>query len=132
MRQWPIIIASLFFLQGCAMIPWQLSIALNGADLISATTTNKTMGEHLISSATGKDCQWYRLLDSEKVCMTQKEEEAYLKEQNCKVHAWSVFRIHFCKELLMPIKNPMLPKIEDDEPYCDPMGVRNCPKELEK
>ena len=79
MKKWLFII-TLLLLQGCAILPWQVGVALNGADLLSATTTNKTLSEHALSAATDKDCQWYRLLDGEKACMNTAEEEAYLKE----------------------------------------------------
>jgi hypothetical protein len=115
-------------LSGCAFIPWQLSVALNTADVVSATQTNKTMTEHLMSGATGKDCQWYRLLDGAKVCMNEAEELAYLKATKCKISAWNVFDIPYCKALLTPVENPMLPKV-DETACCDPMGVRNCQKE---
>jgi len=107
-------ILTLLLLQGCAIIPWQIGVALNGADIVSATTTNKTLGEHALSAATDKDCQWYRLLDGEKACMTQKEEIAYLKANKCKVPAWDVKKIPYCKNLLTRIENPMLPKKELD------------------
>jgi len=96
------------------MIPWQIGVALNGADIVSATTTNKTLGEHALSAATDKDCQWYRLLDGEKACMTETEELAYLKANKCKVPAWDVKKIPYCKNLLTRIENPMLPKKELD------------------
>ena len=41
--------------------------------------------------------------------MTQEEEIAYLKEHKCKVHAWNILAIPYCKDLLLPIQNPMLP-----------------------
>jgi len=117
------------FLTSCAFIPWQLSVALNGADLISATQTNKTISEHALSAATGEDCQWYRLLDGEKACMNEEEELAYLKATKCKISAWNPMKIPYCKQLLTPIENPMLPKPKEETACCDPMGVRNCPKE---
>ena len=100
-------------LQGCAFLPWQISAGLNVVDIISATSTNKTLTEHVISNATGMDCQWYRLMDGREVCMTEEEELAYLKDKKCKVSAWNVLAIPYCKELLLPIQNPMLPKKVD-------------------
>ena len=84
-----LIISSFLLLTGCGIIPWQLSIALNGADLVSATASNKTLGEHAISGATGKDCQWYRLFDGEKACMSKEEELEYLISRKCDVPACS-------------------------------------------
>ncbi len=46
------------------MIPWQIGVALNGADIVSATTTNKTLGEHALSAATDKDCTPQRIQQS--------------------------------------------------------------------
>ena len=112
-----ICISSCLLLAGCGIIPWQLSIALNGADLVSASTTNKTLGEHAVSSATGKDCQWYRLLDGEKACMNKEEELKYLLSKNCDVNAFNVRNIPLvkeepgellpeCKEVLMRVEEP--------------------------
>lgn len=103
------IILTLLLLQGCAILPWQIGVALNGADLVSATTTNKTLSEHALSAATEKDCQWYRLLDGAKACMDADEELAYLKKHKCKVPAWDVNKIPYCKSLLTLIENPMEP-----------------------
>ena len=99
----------MLLLQGCALIPLQISVALQTADVISASSSNKTLVEHGMSSITGQDCQWYRLLDGAEICMTQEEEIAYLKEHKCKVHAWNILAIPYCKDLLLPIQNPMLP-----------------------
>ena len=70
----------MLLLQGCALIPWQIYVALQTADVISASSSNKTLVEHGMSSITGQDCQWYRLLDGAEICMTQEEEIAYLKD----------------------------------------------------
>jgi hypothetical protein len=103
-------VCSIFlFIVGCAFIPWQLSVATNIADIVSATQTNKTMSEHALSAATDKDCQWYRLLDGEKACMTDAEELVYLKKNKCKVSAWNPMKIPYCKQLLTPITNPLTP-----------------------
>lgn len=112
-----LIISSFLLLTGCGIIPWQLSIALNGADLVSATATNKTLGEHAISGATGKDCQWYRLFDGEKACMSKEEELEYLISRKCDVPAVNVQHIPLvksareellpeCEEALTPIEVP--------------------------
>ena len=130
-----LIIGIFLLLGGCGFIPWQLSVALNGADLISAGTTNKTLGEHAVSGATGKDCQWYRLIDGEKACMTKEEELEYLLNKNCDVYAFNVMNIPLvktareellpeCAEILTPVDEPV-----DETACCDPMGVRDCPKE---
>ena len=84
------IIAVCLLCQGCAIIPWQISVALNTADIISASSSNKTLIEHGMSNITGKDCQWYRLLDGAEICMTKEEELEYLKEHKCKVSAWNI------------------------------------------
>ena len=108
MKKWLFII-TLLLLQGCAILPWQVGIALNGADLLSATTTNKTLSEHALSAATDKDCQWYILLDGAKACMNTKEEEAYLKEHKCNVPAWDVLKIPYCKKILIRVEKPATP-----------------------
>ena len=103
------------FLSACAFLPWQLSVALNGADIVSATQTNKTITEHIMSNVTGEDCQWYRLFDGEQICMTEEQEIAYLKKHKCKVSAWNPSLIPYCKDVLLPIQNPMQPKKELDK-----------------
>ena len=135
MLRWYLIIGVFLLLGGCGFIPWQLSVALNGADLVSATATNKTLGAHAVSAATGEDCQWYRLLDGEKACMTKEEELEYLLSRNCNVHAFNVMNIPLVKtareELLPECEEALTPVDEEEESYCDPMGVRNCPEELD-
>ena len=98
MLRWYLIIGVFLLLGGCGFIPWQLSVALNGADLVSATATNKTLGEHAVSAATGEDCQWYRLLDGEKACMTKEEEIDYILAKNCQTITWNWLGLPSCKE----------------------------------
>jgi len=118
-KKWLFII-TLLLLQGCAILPWQVGVALNGADLLSATTTNKTLSEHALSAATDKDCQWYRLLDGEKACMNTAEEEAYLKEHKCIVPAWDVLKIPYCKKLLTRVEKPVTP---GPDPWSHPLEL---------
>ena len=119
MKKWLFII-TLLLLQGCAILPWQVGVALNGADLLSATTTNKTLSEHALSAATDKDCQWYRLLDGEKACMNTEEEEAYLKEHKCNVPAWDVLKIPYCKKILTRVEKPATP---GPDPWSHPLEL---------
>ena len=119
MKKWLFII-TLLLLQGCAILPWQVVVALNGADLLSATTTNKTLSEHALSAATDKDCQWYRLLDGEKACMNTEEEEAYLKEHKCNVPAWDVLKIPYCKKILTRVEKPATP---GPDPWSHPLEL---------
>jgi hypothetical protein len=43
-------------LGGCLITPAAVTVAGTGADLVSLTSTKKTLGDHVASAATGKDC----------------------------------------------------------------------------
>jgi hypothetical protein len=47
---------------------------------------------------TGQECQWIRLLQNEKVCMTNKEYENYLLAMDCEEYEWNFFGIPSCKD----------------------------------
>ena len=43
-------------LSGCVITPAVVAVAGTGADLVSMTSTKKTLGDHVVSAATGRDC----------------------------------------------------------------------------
>jgi hypothetical protein len=57
-------------------------------DVVLVSETGRTSGEHGLSYISGKDCQFIRLLDNQKVCMSEKEYEKYLLILNCDIYEW--------------------------------------------
>jgi len=76
------------FFIGCAAPLW-MTVSHTAADIVLVRETGRTSGEHGLSYISGKDCQFIRLLDNQKVCMSEKEYEKYLLTLNCDIYEWS-------------------------------------------
>lgn len=67
-----------------------MTVSHTAADIVLVRETGRTSGEHGLSYISGKDCQFIRLLDNQKVCMSEKEYEKYLLILNCDIYEWDV------------------------------------------
>ena len=93
-----ILIVSLLFLSGCGIIPMPFSILHTGVDVILHERTGKTSGEHVLSDMTKKDCKFSRVLDTQKICMSEEEYEEYLLGLNCDTYTWDAIGRVKCKK----------------------------------
>jgi len=93
----PISLLSLLLVSGCGMVPLPVSIAHTIGDIILNDKTGKTSGEHVLSAATGEDCKFIRIIDTNKICMTEAEYSEYLLSMNCNTYNWDVFGRVSCK-----------------------------------
>ena len=106
-RSWAI---SLYFLiplliillSGCGIVPWPLSVAHTAADVVLANQTGKVSTEHLAGVVTQRDCQWSRILEEKKVCMTRDEYVDYLLEKciEGQMVTWNWLGQPKCKKVL--------------------------------
>ena len=62
------------------------SILHTGVDVILYDRTGKTSGEHVLSDMTEKDCKFIRVLDTQKICMSEEEYEEYLLSKVLLIH----------------------------------------------
>jgi len=85
-----VIILLTMLVASCGIIPMPISIVHTGIDVILHEKTGKTSGEHILSDITQKDCKFVRVLDTQKICMTDKEYEEYLLSLNCDTYTWDV------------------------------------------
>tara|TARA_B100001769_G_C21807299_1_gene439343 strand:- start:120 stop:431 length:312 start_codon:yes stop_codon:yes gene_type:complete len=93
-----IAIISLGMTSGCSLIlPWPVSTTLSVADIYVMKKTGKSTSEHIAGDITQKDCKWWRLLEEEKVCMTEKEYVDYLLKMNCEEYEWNIVGMPQCK-----------------------------------
>ena len=93
-----IVIISLGMTSGCSLIlPWPVSTTLSVADIYVMKKTGKSTSEHIAGDITQKDCKWWRLLEEEKVCMTEKEYVDYLLKMNCEEYEWNIVGMPQCK-----------------------------------
>ena len=74
------------------------SILHTGVDVILYDRTGKTSGEHVLSDMTKKDCKFIRVLDTNKICMSEEEYEEYLLGLNCNTYTWDAIGRVKCKE----------------------------------
>ena len=65
-----------------------MTVSHTAIDVVLVSETGRTSGEHGLSYISGKDCQFIRLLDNQKVCMSEKEYEKYLLILNCDIYEW--------------------------------------------
>ncbi len=84
-------------LPACGIVPWYVSVAHTATDVVLYHETGKSSTEHLVSGATQKDCQFSRILDGAKVCMTKTEFVDYLLELNCEIIAFDFLGLPYCK-----------------------------------
>ena len=67
-----------------------MTVSHTAVDIVLVRETGRTSGEHGLSYISGKDCQFIRLLDNQKICMSEKEYEKYLFILNCDIYEWDV------------------------------------------
>ena len=53
---------------GCVITPAAVTVAGTGAGLVSLTSTKKTLGDHVASAATGKDCSSITFTETGQYC----------------------------------------------------------------
>lgn len=53
---------------GCVVTPAAVAVAGTGASLVSLTSTKKTLGDHVASAATGKDCSTISFTETGDYC----------------------------------------------------------------
>jgi len=102
MNKFPAIVITVLLSLGvttaCSLVlPWQIATAITAGDLALTKETGKSSSEHIVGSITGTNCQWVRLLQYEKVCMTNIEYESYLLAMDCEEYEWNFFGIPSCK-----------------------------------
>ena len=86
------------FLSGCGIMPMWISVVQAVTDVALSVTTGKSSSEHGLSTLTGKDCQFIRIIDEQNVCMSLKEYEKYLFSLNCETYTWSILNRVSCKK----------------------------------
>ena len=86
------------FLSGCGIMPMWASILHTVTDAALSVTTGKSSSEHGLSTLTGKDCQFIRIIDEQNVCMSLEEYEKYLFSLNCETYTWSILNRVSCKK----------------------------------
>tara|TARA_R100000808_G_C2155495_1_gene168224 strand:- start:3089 stop:3505 length:417 start_codon:yes stop_codon:yes gene_type:complete len=83
-----IFLPALFLLASCSAIPAPFAYigqAMSVGDGISYSKTGKGIGDHLLDSATGKECKIWRFIDGEKICKDPIEQLAdqMLADKTC-------------------------------------------------
>ena len=86
------------FLSGCGIMPMWISVVQAVTDVALSVATGKSSSEHGLSTLTGKDCQFIRIIDEQNVCMSLKEYEKYLFSLNCETYTWSILNRVSCKK----------------------------------
>ena len=75
------------------------SLILNGADLVTWLKTGKTVSDHVISEAAGKDCAVWRVIKGQKICSkTDKQLVDEMMWLDCEWYAWDEKDQVYCKE----------------------------------
>jgi len=90
------------FLSGCGIMPMWTSVVQAVTDVALSVATGKSSSEHGLSTLTGKDCQFIRIIDEQNVCMSLKEYEKYLFSLNCETYTWSILNRVSCKKSSYP------------------------------
>tara|TARA_R110000737_G_scaffold321921_2_gene334098 strand:- start:565 stop:903 length:339 start_codon:yes stop_codon:yes gene_type:complete len=103
MNKFPAIMITVLLYLGattaCSLVlPWQVATAITAGDLALTNKTGKSSSEHIAGKITGKQCQWFRLLQNKKACMNKKEYESYLLDMGCEEYTWNIFGIPSCKD----------------------------------
>ena len=96
-RALPVVIMG-SFLSGCGIMPMWTSVVQAVTDAALSVTTGKSSSEHGLSTLTGKDCQFIRIIDEQNVCMSSEEYEKYLFSLNCETYTWSILNRVSCKK----------------------------------
>ena len=86
------------FLSGCGIMPMWTSVVQAVTDAALSVTTGKSSYEHGLSTLTGKDCQFIRIIDEQDICMSLEEYENYLFSLNCETYTWSILNRVSCKK----------------------------------
>jgi hypothetical protein len=73
-RYLPVVIAAL--LSGCGLPP-AVMIASYAADGVSYVATGKSVSDHGISAATGRDCAVWRIIKGEPICKAEPAQRAH-------------------------------------------------------
>ena len=86
------------FLSGCGIMPMWTSVVQAVTDVALSVATGKSSSEHGLSTLTGKDCQFIRIIDEQDICMSLEEYENYLFSLNCETYIWSILNRVSCKK----------------------------------
>lgn len=65
----------LLLLSGCAMIPASVQYASTAASLGIWAVTGKTTTDHMLSYANDQDCELFRALNDDDVCIDYEDED---------------------------------------------------------
>ena len=74
----------------CGIFPMWVSVTHTIGDFILTKETGKSSAEHVLSEVTEKDCKFIRFIDTNKICMTEKEYEEYPLSLDCDTYTWDV------------------------------------------
>jgi len=78
---------TLLVLTGCGL-PWYITAGKTAVDAVLWTQTGKTSTDHIASDISGKDCQMFRLLDGDKICMNEEEYLDFLIAKECEIYTF--------------------------------------------
>ena len=87
----------LIVLTGCGFMPMWASGVHTVTDAVLSLNTGKSSSEHGLSFLTGKDCQFIRVIDRKKICMSHEDYVEYLFSLDCDIYTWNVLQRVSCK-----------------------------------